>query len=111
VDEDGVKGWALPLAPSDLSSTHISVGIPLSVSGAEEELVSRGALQVVGAAPALAEDTAGIEPAGEAERATTAKSEALAPWTQGETRHEVEMHERESRSSRRCHTRAGTNTT
>jgi len=49
-----------------------------------------GALPVVGAAPALAEGTAGVEPAGEAERAMAAKSEALAPWTQGETRHEIE---------------------
>jgi len=32
-----------------------------------------------GAVSALAEGTAGIEPAGEAQRATTAKSEALAP--------------------------------
>jgi len=44
------------------------------------------ALPVVGAAPALAERTAGVEPAGEAERAAAAKSEALAPWTQGETK-------------------------
>jgi len=49
-----------------------------------------GALPVAGAAPTLAEETAGVEPAGEAERAAAAKSEALAPWTQGETRDEVE---------------------
>ena len=49
-----------------------------------------GALPVAGAAPALAEGIAGVEPAGEAERAAAAKSEALAPWTQGETRPEVE---------------------
>jgi len=49
-----------------------------------------GALPVVGAAPALAEETTGVEPAGKAERAAAAKSEALAPWTQGETRREVE---------------------
>ena len=39
-----------------------------------------GALPVVGVAPALAEGTAGVEPAGEAETATAAKSEALVPW-------------------------------
>jgi hypothetical protein len=38
-----------------------------------------GVLPVVGAAPALAEGTAGVEPAGEAEKATAAKSEALVP--------------------------------
>ena len=49
-----------------------------------------GVLPVVGAAPALAKGTAGIEPTGEAERATAAKSEALAPRTQGEARWGVE---------------------
>src|SRR5712691_7564959 len=47
-----------------------------------------GVLPVTGAAPVLAEETAGVEPAGEAERAAAAKSEALAPWMQGETRRE-----------------------
>ena len=37
VDEDGDRGRALPLTPSDLSDTGIDVGIPLSVSGAEAE--------------------------------------------------------------------------
>ena len=46
-----------------------------------------GVLLVVGTAPALAEDTPGIEPAGEAERAAAARSEALGPWTQGEAKH------------------------
>jgi len=46
-------------------------------------------LPVTGAAPVLAEETAGVEPAGKAERAAAAKSEKLAPWMQGETRHEV----------------------
>ena len=49
-----------------------------------------GALPVVGVAPALAEGTASVGPAGEAETASTAEPEALAPWTQGETRREVE---------------------
>ena len=41
-------------------------------------------LAVAGAAPALAEGTASIEPASEAERASAAKPEALTPWTQSE---------------------------
>ena len=47
-------------------------------------------MPVVGAAPALAESTAGVEPAGEAERAATARPEVLASWTQGVARREVE---------------------
>ena len=34
----------------------------------------------MGAAPALAKGTAGVELAGEAERATATKPEALVPW-------------------------------
>ena len=41
-----------------------------------------GVLPVVGAVPTLAEGTPGVEPAGEAEKAATAKSEALVPWAQ-----------------------------
>ena len=41
-------------------------------------------LVVTDVASALAEGTAGIEPAGEAEKPTTAKSETLAPWMQGD---------------------------
>src|SRR5712691_3423025 len=48
-----------------------------------------GVLPVTGAAPVLVKETASVEPAGEAERAAAAKSEALAPWMQGETRREV----------------------
>src|SRR5712691_11424855 len=48
-----------------------------------------GVLLVTGAAPVLVEETASIEPAGEAERAAAAKSKALAPWMQGETRCKV----------------------
>jgi len=50
----------------------------------------KGALQVMGAATALAEGTPGVEPAGEAEKATAAKSEALVPWAQGVAEREVE---------------------
>ena len=50
-----------------------------------------GALPVVGAAPVLAEGTAGVEPAGKAEKATAAKPEALVPWAQGMAEREVEM--------------------
>ena len=61
---------------------------PICVLKTLEE--SGGALPVVVAAPALAESTAGVEPAGEAERAATARPEALASWTQGEAGREVE---------------------
>jgi hypothetical protein len=44
----------------------------------------------VGPAPALAEGTSGVKPAGEAERTTAAKFEALVSWAQGVARHEVE---------------------
>ena len=47
--------------------------------------------------PVLAEETAGVEPTGAAERAAAAKSEALAPWTQGETRRELETLPREGK--------------
>ena len=36
MDDDGVKGRVLPLAPSDLADTGVGVGIPLSTSGAKE---------------------------------------------------------------------------
>ena len=39
-------------------------------------------MSVVGVAPGLAEGTVGVEPAGEAEKAATAKLEALVLWTQ-----------------------------
>jgi hypothetical protein len=48
-------------------------------------------LLVVSTAPALAKDTASIEPAGKAERATAARPKALVPWTQGEAKHEVNV--------------------
>ena len=48
-----------------------------------------GAQPVAGTAPALAEGTAGVEPAGETKIATAAKLEALVPWAQGETGREV----------------------
>ena len=44
----------------------------------------------MGTVPALAERTACIEPAGEAETAATAKLEALGPWAQGMAGREVE---------------------
>ena len=51
----------------------------------------------MGAAPALAEGTTSIEPAGEAEKAITAKLEALVPQTPGGTRCEVEGLPREGK--------------
>ncbi len=50
-----------------------------------------GALLIVGDAQALAEGTAGVEPAGEAEKATAAKPEALVPWAQSVAKREVEI--------------------
>ena len=40
-------------------------------------------------APGLAEGTAGVEHASEAEKAAAAKSEALVPWAKGEAKHEI----------------------
>jgi hypothetical protein len=54
-----------------------------------------GVLLVIGTAPALAEDTPSIEPAGKAERATAARPKALVPWTQGEAKHEVNVRPQE----------------
>ena len=52
-----------------------------------------GDLPVMGAAPALAEGTAGIEPASGAERATAARSDALGLRAHGEAgrRHETPL--------------------
>jgi len=50
-----------------------------------------GALLIVGGAQALAKGTASVEPAGDAEKATATKPEALVPWAQGIAEHEVEM--------------------
>ena len=54
-------------------------------------------MPVVGATPALAGGTDGIEPASEAERANAARPEALAPWTQGEAGPMPETPPQESR--------------
>jgi len=43
-----------------------------------------------GVAPALGKETASIKPAGKAERATAAKSEALAPWAKGKAKCKVD---------------------
>ena len=68
-----------------------------------------GALPVVGITPALAESTTGVEPAGEAERATTTNPTHWTPgckaWPGAKSRG---CHERVSRSSRCCRKRAGT---
>jgi len=45
----------------------------------------------MGAAPALAKGTAGVEPASKAEKATAAKHEALVPWVQGVAECDIEM--------------------
>ena len=51
----------------------------------------------MGAAPALAEDTAGVEPTSKAEKAVAAKSEALVPRVQGKAGCEVETPPREAK--------------
>ena len=56
-----------------------------------------GVLPVAGAAPALAEGTASVEPAGKADRAMAARSKALAPPMQGKAWREVEMPLREGK--------------
>ena len=56
-------------------------------------------MPVAGAAPALAEGTAGIRPTGEAETASTARPEALVPWVKDKVVH----------SHERCHRRASAN--
>jgi hypothetical protein len=48
-------------------------------------------LLVVGAAPALAKDTASAEPAGEAKEAATARPEALMFWAQDKAMHRCEV--------------------
>ena len=50
-----------------------------------------GALLVVGAAPALAKDIAGAEPAGEAEKAAAARAEALMSRAQDKAVHGREV--------------------
>ena len=58
-----------------------------------------GALLVAGTAPALAEDAAGVEPTGEAERAAAANFEALISLAQDKAvcGREVEMPPREGK--------------
>jgi len=82
-----------------VANTDVREGKPLGI-----HIYERGGVQlVVGAAPALAEGTGGVELVGGAERATTAKPEALGPGAygeagcghetplQGEAGHEIEM--------------------
>jgi hypothetical protein len=66
-------------------------GKPLGIDAHEQERV----LLVMGTALALGEDTASIEPAGKAEKAIAAKSEALVPWAQHNTKHKVKRLPRE----------------
>jgi len=63
----------------------------------------------MGAAPALAEGTAGVRPAGEAETATTTEPEALAPRVQDKVgrRHEVDVPPQEALPQKgECNTEA-----
>jgi hypothetical protein len=83
-----------PVFPEDIDpfghagmAENVDVGEVKTLSINTHE--QRGVLPVTGTAPALAKGTTGIKPASEAKRAITAKSEALAPQTQGMARHKV----------------------
>ena len=87
-------------SPGDLDN----LGPACTVANMDAEGVKRadidvhkqgGTLPVMGAASALAEETAGVRPAGEAETATTAEPEALVLWAQDKAAHEVETPPRE----------------
>lgn len=54
-------------------------------------------MPVVGAALALVEGTASVEPVGEAEKAVAARPEALVPWAQDKPVREVERLPREGK--------------
>jgi predicted TPR repeat methyltransferase len=81
---------ALHGSPRELDNLGLVYTVTDAGSWASTQQIRR-VLPVVGTALALAKSTTGIERAGEAEIAAAAKSEALAPWTQGETGREVEM--------------------
>ena len=87
-------------SPGDLDN----LGPACTVANMDAEGVERadidaheqgGTLPVVGAASALAEGTAGVGPAGEAETATTTEPEALVLWAQDKAAREVETPPRE----------------
>jgi hypothetical protein len=82
------------------SDTLRPVGVTKTADAGEVELPNvtmyelGTALPAMGPAPALSKRASSVEPAGEAERATTTKLEALVPWAQGVARHEVKhIHE------------------
>ena len=76
------------LRPAALAkNTDVRLPKPLSINMHERG----GALPVMGAAPALAKDTAGVEPASKAKKAIAAKSEVLVPWAQCKARCKVKM--------------------
>ena len=76
-----------PLAPAGVAK-NMDTG---EIERADFEAHERGeALPPVCTVTAIAEGITGIEPAGEAERAAAAKSEALVPWAQGVARRKVE---------------------
>jgi hypothetical protein len=56
-----------------------------------------GALPVVGVVLALAEGTAGVEPAGEAEKTAAARSEVLIPWAEDKAVRGLERPPREGK--------------
>jgi hypothetical protein len=58
-------------------------------------------LLVMGAAPALAEGTTGVEPTGGAERAMAAKPDTLVTWVKGVAKCKVEKMPQEGECKRR----------
>ena len=66
--------------PLGLASTVVNADMDArEVEPSGVDTHKRGVLPVVGTAPVMAEGTAGVEPAGGAEKATAAKPEALEP--------------------------------
>ena len=99
-------------SPGDLDSLRLTCAVvDVDVEEVEPSGVDAhkrgGALLLVGATPALAEGTAGVEPAGEAEKAVAAKPEALVPRAQDKAGVKSRCpHEKGRESSMPCHRRA-----
>jgi len=95
---ESALGNSLVLAGSRGDLDHLHLAYTFVNSDAREVELSgvdtqerRRVLLVVDTTPAVTESTASIEPAGKAERATAAKSEALVPWVQDGVRRGREM--------------------
>ena len=102
-------------APDPFGPTGVAKNVDTGeIEHADFDAHERGeALLPMCTVTAIAEGITGIEPAGEAERAAAAKSEALVPWAQGVARHKVEKFPREDKRMhelpmRCCRERAST---